>query len=196
LIGVIGAFYSGGGQQDGAAAKGGPVSGPGADAGADGAAAGDASVPGWLEFSDPNGQYKVRMPRLPAAPTKQHWPIPNGNPAEATVYTVEIGGGVYSVAYLVIPGRDAKAPVDPVLDDAISGGMAWFSGAAIKSRTNITHQGFTGRQVVLEYPGVKGSSVLRVIIAGNRMFWVMAKGDNFSADSPKVIGFLNSLKIN
>jgi hypothetical protein len=50
--------------------------------------------------------------------------------------------------------------------------------------------------VVLEYPGVKGSSVLRVIIAGNRMFWVMAKGDNFSADSPKVIGFLNSLKIN
>jgi hypothetical protein len=34
-----------------------------------------------------------------------------------------------------------------------------------------------------------------VILAGNRMFWVLAKGDNVAAD-PKSRGFLDSLKIN
>ena len=55
---------------------------------------------------------------------------------------------------------------------------------------------FPGRQAVLEYPGVKGSTVLRVILAGSRMFWVVARGDNVAADAPKVRGFLDSLKIN
>jgi hypothetical protein len=136
------------------------------------------------------------MPRTPAAPTKQQWPVPNGDRADVTIYTVEIGGGLYAVAHLVVPGREAGAPADPVLDDAIAGGMGWFRGAVVKSRTNITHQGFPGRQAVLEYPGVKGSTVLRAILAGNRMFWVVAKGDNFAADTPKVRGFLDSLKIN
>jgi hypothetical protein len=43
---------------------------------------------------------------------------------------------------------------------------------------------------------VKGATILRVILAGNRMFWVLAKGDNFTADTPKVRGFFESLKIN
>jgi hypothetical protein len=109
---------------------------------------------------------------------------------------VEIGGGMYAVAHLTVPGREAKAPADPVLDDAITGQVGWFRGAVIKSRTNVTHQGYPGRQAVLEYPGAKGSTVLRVILAGNRMFWVVARGDNFAADTPKVRGFLDSLKIN
>ena len=195
LIAGIGAYLSfSGDKSDGSAATGGPVSDLGAGA-VDGSA-GDAAVPGWLEFADPNGQFKVRMPRMPAAATKQQWPLPNGDQAEATIYTVEIGGGLWVVAHLIVPGREAGAPADPVLDDAIGKGMAWFKGAVIKSRTNITHQGFPGRQAVLEYPGVKGSTVLRVILAGNRMFWVLAKGDNFAADTPKVRGFLDSLKIN
>jgi hypothetical protein len=74
--------------------------------------------------------------------------------------------------------------------------VGWFKGAVIKGRANITHQKFPGRQAVLEYPGVKGSHVVRVILAGNRMFWLMAKGDNFAADTPKVRGFFESLKIN
>jgi hypothetical protein len=111
------------------------------------------------------------------------------------IYTAEIGGVRYEVDYLTVPGRDAKDPADPVLDEAISGGMGWFKGAVIKSQTKTTHQGFPGRQAVLEYPGVKGSTILRVILAGNRMFWVLAKGDNVAAD-PKAQGFLDSLKIN
>jgi len=193
LIAGIGAYFSSPGDQepDGSAAPGGPVSGPGAGGGS----AGDPALPGWLEFADPNGQFKVRLPRTPA-PTKRQWAVPNGDPAEATIYTVEIGGGLFAVALLSVPGREAGAPADPVLDEAIAEGTGWFRGAAIKSRTNITYQGFPGRQAVLEYPGVKGSTVLRVVLAGNRMFWVVAKGDNFAADTPKVRGFLDSLKIN
>jgi len=196
LVAGIGAYFSSSGDKpsDGSAAAGGPVSGPGGAGG--GGPAGDPAVPGWLEFADPNGQFTVRMPRMPAAPTKQPWPLPNGDPAEATIYTVEIGGAMYAVAHLTVPGREAKAPADPVLDDAITGQVGWFRGAVIKSRTNVTHQGFPGRQAVLEYPGAKGSTVLRVILAGNRMFWVVARGDNFAADTPKVRGFLDSLKIN
>jgi hypothetical protein len=190
LILVFVGIFSGDREPD--AAPSGPVS----DAGADGGAAGDPALPGWVEFADPNGQFKVRVPRMPAAPTKQQWPLANGELAEATIYTVEIGGGLYAVAHLVVPGREAGAPADPVLDDTIGEGIGWFKGAVIKSRTNITHQKFPGRQAVLEYPGVKGSTVLRVILAGNRMFWVVAKGDNPAADTPKVRGFLDSLKIN
>jgi len=190
LIAGIGAWISfSGDKSDGSAAKGGPVS----DAG--GAPAGDPNLPGWLEFADPNGQYKVRLPRMPAAPTKQLWPLPNGEQAEATMYTVEIGGGMYSVANLIVPGREAGAPADPLLDDTVSRGTAWFKGAVIKNQANITHQGFPGRQAVLEYKGGKGSTVVRVILAGNRMFWVVANGDNFAPDTPKVKGFFDSLKI-
>jgi hypothetical protein len=188
LIGI----FSGEREPDGSAAPGGPMSGPAADGGA----AGDTAVPGWLEFDDPNGQFKVRVPRMPGAPTKQQFPLASGDPAEWTIYTVEIGGGLYVVAHVVVPGREAGAPADPVLDDTISGGIGWFKGAVIKSQTKITHQKFPARQAVLEYPGVKGSTVVRVILAGNRMFWVLARGDGFKADTPKVQGFLDSLKIN
>jgi DNA-directed RNA polymerase subunit M/transcription elongation factor TFIIS len=191
LIAGIGAYFSFfGDQQSDGAADGGPVSS------GSGGAAGDPNLPGWVEFADPNGQFKVRMPRNPAAPTKQQWAVPNGDGVEATIYTVEIGGGQYAVAQLTMPGLAAAASADPVLDESIDGGVGWFKGAVIKSRTKITHQGFPGRQAVLEYPEVKGSTVLRVILAGNRMFWVVAKGDNFAADTPKVRGFLDSLKIN
>lgn len=197
LIGILGAIFSGGGKLDGLATAGGSAAGPGGAGGGDGdSPAGDQALPGWMQFSDPNGQFKVRMPRIPAAPAKQHWPVTNGDPAEATIYTVEIGGGTYSMASLTVPGRDAKASADPLLDDAIGGGMGWFKGATIKSRSNVTHQTFSGRQAVLEYPGVKGTSVVRVIVAGSRMYWLMAKGDNFSDETPKVRAFFDSLKIN
>jgi DNA-directed RNA polymerase subunit M/transcription elongation factor TFIIS len=191
LIAGIGAWISRD-KSDDSVSAGGPVSGPSAGDGS----AGDPAVPGWLEFADPNGQFKVRLPRTPAAPLKQLWPLPNGEQADATIYTVEIGGGLYSVAYLVVPGRDAGAPADPVLDDVFSRGTGWIKGSVIKSKTNVTHQGFPAREAVLEYPGVKGSTILRVTMAGNRMFWMLAKGENFAADTPKVKGFLDSLKIN
>jgi DNA-directed RNA polymerase subunit M/transcription elongation factor TFIIS len=197
LIAGMGAYISlSGDKSDGGAAAGGPVSGPGGGPGAGGESASDSAVPGWLEFDDPNGQFKVRLPRKPAAAAKQQWPLPNGDQGEATIYTVEIGGALWAVAYLNMPGREPGAPADPVLDDLITGGMGWFKGAVVKSKTNITHQGFPGRQAVLEYPGVKGTTVLRVILAGNRLFWALAKGDNFAADTPKVRGFFDSLKIN
>ncbi|MBO0699227.1 MAG: hypothetical protein J2P46_12595 [Zavarzinella sp.] len=199
LIAVIGAIISlSGDKSDGSPPPGGPVSGPGGGGvgGAGGESAGDPNLPGWLEFSDPNGQFKVRLPRKPAEPTKQQWPLPNGDQAEATIYTVEIGGGVWAVAHMVVPGREPGAPADPVLDEVIGGGMPWTKGAAVKGRINITHQKFPGRQLVLEYPGVKGTTILRVILAGNRMFWVLARGENFAADTPKVRGFFESLKIN
>jgi hypothetical protein len=192
LVSGIGIYFSfSRDNSDGSAAPSGPVSGPGADGGS----AGDPALPGWSEFADPNGQFKVRVPRTPAGPAKQLWPLPNGDAAEAAIYSVEIGGGLYSVAHLIVPGREAGAPADPLLDEVIGGGTGWFKGAVIKSQTKITHQGFPGRQAVLEYPGVKGSTTLRVILAGNRMFWVLAKGDNTAAD-PKIRGFLDSLKIN
>lgn len=193
LISGIGIYFStSGDNSDGSTAPSGPVSG----AGAGGGSAGDPNLPGWLEFADPNGQFKVRMPRKPAGPTKELWPLPNGDQAEAAIYTVEIGGGLYAVAHLVVPGRDAKDPADPVLDDVMGGQTGWLKGAVIKGQTKVTLQGFPGRQAVVEYPGVKGSTILRIILAGNRMFWVLAKGDNVTADNPKVRGFLDSLKIN
>jgi hypothetical protein len=195
LIAVIGTyFHLSGDKSDPSAPTGGPVSEKGAGAG--GEPAGNPDLPGWPEFADPNGQFKVRLPRKPDAPTKQQWALPNGEQAEPTIYTMEIGGGMYAVAHLIVPGREPGAPADPVLDEAIGGGIPWTKGAAIKSRTNVTHQGFPGRQAVLEYPGVKGSTILRVILAGNRMFLVLARGENFAADNPKVRGFLESLKIN
>jgi len=195
LVAGIGAYISySGDKPDVSAPTGGPVTD--AAAGAGGAAAGDPALPGWLEFADPNGQFKVRMPRMPAAPTEQVWPLPNGDQAEPTTYTVELGGTLFAVAHLIVPGREPGAPADPVLDEVLGGGVGWFKGAVVKGRANITHQKFPGRQAVLEYPGVKGSHVVRVILAGNRMFWLMAKGDNFAADTPKVRGFFESLKIN
>ncbi|HKB05894.1 MAG TPA: hypothetical protein VKD90_27105 [Gemmataceae bacterium] len=196
LIAVIGAYFSSGEKSDPSAPTGGPVTERGGGAGAGGESAGHPDLPGWVEFADPNGQFKMWFPRKPAGPTKQPWPLASGDQAEVTIYTIEIGGGLWAVAHLIVPGREPGAPADPVLDEAIGGGMPWIKGAVIKSRTNITHQGFPGRQAVLEYPGVKGSTILRVILAGNRMFWVVARGENFAADTPKVRGFFDSLKIN
>jgi hypothetical protein len=191
LIAGVGIYFSSSSDNPDNSATGGPVTGPGAG----GEAAGDPNLPGWVEFADPNGQFKVRVPRKPAGPAKEQWPLPNGDAAEAMIYTAEIGGGLYMVAHLTVPGREAKDPADPVLDDVMGGQTGWLKGAVIKSQTKITHQRFPGRQAVLEYPGAKGSTVLRVILAGNRMFWMLAKGDNVAAD-PKARAFLDSLKIN
>jgi len=197
LIAVIGTYFSlTGDKADPSAPTGGPVTDAGGGPGAGGGLAGHPDLPGWLEFADPNGQFKAWFPRKPAGPTKQQWPLPNGEQAEPTMYTLEIGGGMYAVAHLVVPGREPGAPAEPLLDESIAGGIPWTKGAVVKGRTNITHQGFPGRQAVLEYPGVQGATILRVILAGNRMFVLLARGENFAADTPKVRGFLDSLKIN
>jgi hypothetical protein len=184
-------FLSGDTPKDNPVARGGAAAGgPGGPVGGGGGA-----VAGWVDFAEPAGRFRVKMPQRPRAPITQRQQLPNGEQTEIRMHPAESAGEVFMVGHVNMPAAAAGAPADAILDGAVEGGQFRSKGAVLRSKSPITFQGFPGREAVLEFPGKRGSLVLRVILANNRMIMMIAAGDTVSAGSPKVRGFFESLRI-
>ena len=57
------------------------------------------------------------------------------------------------------------------------------------------YQGFACRELVARDAGEPGTIITRVIWANTRVFVLVAGGENLPANSPKLIAFLDSLRI-
>jgi hypothetical protein len=158
--------------------------------------AGVAATAGWVDFTVPEGRFQVRMPRQPGPPITQRQALPNGGMSEVKMYVVDLQAEAFITGFVQMPPAAAGAPPDAVLEGAVNGAAANAKGGRIKSRTTITYQGFPGREAVIEMPGKEGNLVMRVILAGDRMIMMIAGGNTATPETPRVRGFMESLKIN
>ena len=170
-------------------AKGGP--GPNAPAGPGPAA---AITAGWIEHHDPAGRYRVRFPTVPQSQTVTQQ-TPNG-PVNVSLH---LSGGPAEVfvsgSQPVPPEHRMGLSDDQVLDLGMEMAKMHGKGAAVRDTQPITYQGFSGRQLVMNPPGKKGSLIMRLILTKDRLIFLMAGGDTASPDAPRVKAFFESLKI-
>lgn len=156
---------------------------------------GAASAAGWVDFHEPEGRYRVKFPQTPGTPIAQRQPVGNGENMDIKLIPLNLGSEAFVSGHAVVPAALAGVPADQFLDLATNDQSAQAKGATIRSRKQITYQGFPGREVVIDFPGKKTPTVMRVIMANDRMIMLVAASENAAADQPRVKTFFESLKI-
>ena len=157
--------------------------------------------PEWKMFTPPAGGFSVAMPGDPKE-VKVSAPSPAG-PVQVVLYMIEVGKDGYIVAGNDLPpGSDAPALVQTVLDGSQKGIMANLAGAKLIEEKKIQHQGFPGRDLVVEVPPGKAPTAvtvrIRIVIANGKLIQMQAiragVGEAAKA-TPEIPAYFNSLKI-
>jgi hypothetical protein len=188
--GAVGAFlyFSDDKTKDNPVAKTGPgAGGPG------GPGPGAALTAGWVDHHDPNGRYRVRFPTAPRSQS-----VTNQTPAGPVSVTMFMSGGqseVFVSGQQPVPADRMGLSDEQLLEQGMGMARAQGKGAAIGDVRPINYQGFAGRELVINPPGKKGALIMRLILAKDRLVFLMAGGDGATADTPRVKAFFESLKI-
>lgn len=153
------------------------------------------------DFSAPDGSYSVKMPGTPVKT-----PTPG---ASGEAWEVVTGRWNFGVASMDLPSEAAgmNASQQALAIEMGAQSMASALRATTKSSTNITLNGFHGKEVELSVPAgpnsVTGksepatSAVMRLYIVNSKLLVVMARSSNsITKDSPDVKTFFDSFKLN
>jgi hypothetical protein len=171
-----------------------PIMGNPIASGPGGAAAVKPAI-NWIEYSSPDGLFTAKFPVEPthSTPTVQG---PTG-PVPTNQYLAESPQLIALVASAEVPGFQADMPqkdIDRALDAACDALVKRFPGAQQVGRTNITHQGFAGRDVGISAPDGSGGTA-RVFIANGRMYSLMAATKVGKPDPANVRTFFDGFKV-
>ncbi len=158
-----------------------------------------SATSGWVDFAEPEGRFRVKLPRPASAPVNESRTLPNGETIEVKLYKAVSPNDAYVVAFSKMPAAAAGASPDQILDGAVNGWQSRAKNGVLKSNTSITYQGFPGREAVIEIDDPqehrKGMAILRVILAQDRMILIMVGGDWVRPDAALVKTFFSTLKI-
>lgn len=132
----------------------------------------------WIDYSAPNGTFTAKMPSQPLVATETAQ-TPAG-PVQADVYQAFTAEHLSMVVSAVLPGVQPGQPVPPdqvdqALEAACTAMAQHLEGAREVSRTKITYQGNSAREVVFSSPNGAGATA-RVFIANGRMWNLIFAG--------------------
>ena len=108
---------------------------------------------------------------------------------------VNLGSEAFISGHAILPPVLANQPAEQVLDTVGNEQNARAKGATIKSKRSITYQGIAGRELVIDFPGKKTPTVMRVFVDSGRAIILVAASENATPDSPRIKAFFESLKI-
>jgi hypothetical protein len=142
---------------------------------------------------------------LPGTPTEQPG-IGAAAGADMKVYLLKVGGNDagFFVGRVSLPPQAASVPAKTILDEAARGaegsvggfGLGRASDVGIGSKSDITQDGFPGKELQLvDKAGKGGGGILRFVLAGNKMYLYGAAADNFAALQADNQRFMGSVKI-
>jgi hypothetical protein len=148
----------------------------------------------WVSFSPKGGKFTVKMPAKPKD-TSQEIDSAVGK-LKVNMYMYEEGNaGVYMVAYTDYPEDSVtEENVKDVLAGAESGGIKGVKGKLIKSKA-IKLGKYPGREVTYTVPAIKGTAKSRIFVAGDRLYQVVALGNEEFMGSEEIDFFFGSFKI-
>jgi hypothetical protein len=149
--------------------------------------------PSWRSYESEAGGFRVDLPGSPRPLSE----MPGGQ-GQADVSGVGalllLRREEYIASYLHIPPHRRTLSDSQLLTDGVNGAVAGVPGARKVSDEPIEVGEFPGREVVIEAPG-KGTGVLRVVIAGDRAFCLIAAGPSVGQGSERARRFLDSFTI-
>jgi len=164
--------------------------------GGPGAPVGQASIntAGWVEINEVEGKYRLKFPKQPSTQNVQQQ-TPAG-PITLKRYLADGQSDAFLSTHVPLPDRGGLTD-DQLLDQAAhtSQSLAPSKGATISNPKAITYQSLPGREFVMTLTGKRGSMIIRVILASDRIIVLTAGGDNATSESPRVRTFFDSLKI-
>jgi hypothetical protein len=155
---------------------------------------GGADTSGWVEHSDPEGRYRVRMPKQPDSARPFRLGLPSGELLEIRLRGTGSGAEGFAVGHGMLPAGLVGKSSDEILGNSFDTSKAGVPGT-VKSHMAVQYQGFSGIQAVIEVDGKKGSAVVRMIVANDRVIMLLSAGENVSAEGARVKTFFESLKI-
>ena len=147
----------------------------------------------WQTYASPDGSFSIQLPAKPSiGPT--NIPLEGGGATKANLISAAPNDHtVYMITCIEDPNVGQKSP-DQTLDAARDGGLRKIQGTPL-SQKKITVQGYPGLDVQAR---ARGNSLadFRMVVAGNRLFMIMAVATVEEDREPKTIPrMLDSFKI-
>lgn len=153
-----------------------------------------SATEGWEDLTSGKGRFRVRMPANPSE-TKQDVATDDG-PAELVILRSSAGTTAYLVTYTDVPAvaaRRSKPLLDATRDLVVSS-----SRGRLLAERRISLGRHSGREFRAEVPlgeDAKGGILkCRIVLAGRRLYQVMAIGPRGEADSEAIEAFFRSFQ--
>lgn len=129
-------------------------------------------APEFRQYASSAGRYKVLFPG-PARTETTEVKTPTGT-ATVTLDATTAGGVTYLVSFVDVPDEVAKRPAGPRLDKVRDAAKGTDGTVVTDKELTVGDEKFPARDVVVVKPD--GAIRNRIVIAGNRLYQVMARG--------------------
>jgi hypothetical protein len=130
-------------------------------------------APGFQPFASSAGRYKVLFPG-PVKTETTEVKTPSGGTATVTLDAAKAGGVTYLVSYVDVPDAVAQQPPGPRLDKVRDAHKGTDGRLLADKELTVGGEKYPARDVLVGRPD--GTLRVRVVIAGSRLYQVMARG--------------------
>jgi hypothetical protein len=149
---------------------------------------GPISTAGWAEYADTDARYRVKFPEKPTVDERTE-PTPAGPVKQRMALLIRPKVSFFATSNLLPPGSDPQQVLAREMDNAW-GPKPW--NGTVDRRTPAEHLGRPGRELTMSSDfGERG--FLRMYVANNRLYVLLAWGEGIRADTPEVAAFFQSL---
>jgi hypothetical protein len=149
----------------------------------------------WKTFTSKEGRFSVRMPGSPQEQT-QEVKTPDGKLSVHLLVSALAVDRVVYVSYSDYPPKAVEGKQKEFLDGTVKGNVTSLKGKVLSEKKIEVGQGkLPGRELLMDLPDKKQMYRSRIVLAGNRLFQVVAVGSEEFVKSKAVGEYLDSFKI-
>jgi hypothetical protein len=147
----------------------------------------------WKDLRPDGQKFSAKMPGEPKL--KQQEASTGAGPITVNQYVVEGRSYAYIVGYTDYPAKAIEgANPEGMLDGGRDGALKNVRGAKLSKEEKIQLDGHPGRELHVDIPG-KGKLVARFYLVKNRLYQLLAAGDDVTPEDKDVRRFLESLTL-
>lgn len=144
--------------------------------------------PDFVPYTSREGRFTLEFPGKPYRATPMGFP--------AVILERAVPDETYMILWVDLPAERMQAGAEAILDEACSGASEFNASVAQEiSRRTIVSSGHSGREMVFQVAGSQGKGMMRVVLAGSRLYLLFVGGEFIQTDTVRARLFFESLTI-
>ncbi len=149
----------------------------------------------WTEFKPKGGKLVVKMPSKPKDISRDIDIV--GGKVKANIYACEVGPtGAFLVSWTDFPDGLIDQNNITTHIDGVQGGVVGSGKGKVISTKNIKIQKkYVGRDVTYTVPNINGTGKVRIFFVGDRLYQIMALGDDKFMKSDDIDTYFDSFEL-
>lgn len=149
----------------------------------------------WVDFSPKGGKCTVKLPGKPKDMTREV-DTPGGK-LKVSIWGYEQGAdGAYLISYTDFPEGTVDADDTDAFFERVQGGIIGSGKGKLTSSKNTKFQKkYPARDIRYTVPTIKGTGRVRMVLVGDRLYQLMALGNEEFMGSEDVDFYFNSFKL-